>query len=123
MSKRRIGFMARHRSEDDPAPLSTSPAVGSIMQLSDSPPEAEAAPEQGGGPYEVRLTVNGGTLQSIEPHPDLASIWARAEQIVGRLGYDGNLRSLAIVIEIPQLEALKASRDAINRAIAEATKL
>lgn len=119
MGKRRIGF----RSGDEDGPLSVSPAVGSICALSDYPPEPEAAPGQDGGPYEVRFTVNGGTLQSIEPHPDLASVWARAEQIVGRYGYDGALRSLAIVIEIPRIEALKASRDAINRAIAEATKL
>lgn len=68
--------------------------------------------------FEVRFVANAGH-RSIEKHETFASILKRAEEIMGRLGYDGNIRSLAIVIEIPQMEALKASRDAINRAIGE----
>lgn len=68
--------------------------------------------------FEVRFTANAGH-RSIEKHENFASILSRAEEIMGRLGYDGNLRSLSIMIEIPQMEALKASRDAINRAIGE----
>lgn len=68
--------------------------------------------------FEVRFTASAGH-RSIEKHEDFDSILARAKEIMGRLGYDGNLRSLAIMIEIPQMEALKASREAINRAIGE----
>jgi hypothetical protein len=73
--------------------------------------------------FEVRFTANSwngqGVHNSIEPHATVQSAFLRAEQIIGRLGYDGNLRSLVVVIELPEMEALKASRDAINRAIGE----
>jgi len=68
--------------------------------------------------FEVRFTASAGH-RSIERHDNFASILKRAEEIMDRLGHDGDLRSLCIMIEIPQLAALKASRDAINRAIGE----
>jgi hypothetical protein len=68
--------------------------------------------------FEVRFTASAGH-RSIERHEDFASILSRAEEIIGRLGYDGALKHLSIVIEIPQMEALKAAREAINRSIGE----
>jgi hypothetical protein len=117
VKRRRIGFL-----DEDEAP---SVSLGSISQLTEAkdPPEKEEEPSD---PvvFEARVTAlsRGGSylVHGLESHTG-ASIGERIDWLIGRYGYDGDLRSLTVVIEIPTLDALRASLEAIQRKIAEAT--
>lgn len=71
---------------------------------------------------EARFTVgsvNGTTpAHFIEECADIDAVAEKMKYLLGRYGHDGNLKYISIVIEVPQLVALKASRDLVNLAIA-----